>query len=337
MFVLDDVWDESKKIIGVCDDVKILRWASDVVTIICNKTDAEGQRGFLDICTVGCRCHEEGLSNHRHGCGSQCLTLPREVGTVLAVNIEGHPSLGVDSLFEFHLNGPGSHAHKTRCEYQWADQGMFYPTYRDLLTPSKVVANLQRPEDAGKALIVYGYDSAGQLLRREENGVWMDGYRVPTIFGVSLPDAEAPTIARITRVYKDMTVGSVGLGTTDVSGSGATGVLLATYEPDQQNPQFRRLRLNRCARWCRIAYMRASPVFNSRWDHVPMLSRVAFLLGMQARKHYSDQQSGDAHAYEADAARLEIEAQMKAEPPVYMPVQVIDRNSLKEKHDYNIV
>ena len=246
--------------------------------------------------------------------------------------MEGRPSLGVDSLFEFHLNGPGSnHTRNTACEHQWADQGAFHYTYRDLISPAQLVAFLQRPEDNGKSLIVYGYDDVGQLLRREENGIWLNGYRVPTIFGVAVPDSQAPRIARITGVFKDIFVGSVRLATTDSSGT--TGVNLAVYEFDEQVPQYRRIKLNRCAKWVRIAYLRANPIFQSRADHVPMLSRIAFLIGMQARKDYSDRQWADAHAAEADAARLEVEAQMKAEPPVYMPIQVIDRNSPRSKED----
>jgi hypothetical protein len=334
VFTVDAIYDEGKKIIGACDDTKFFRWCSDVTTIVCNKADLEAQKGVIDICTVGCRCHDRGLTNHERGCGSACVTMPREVGTVLAVNVEGRPSLGVDQLFSFHLNGPGDRPLHTRCEHQWQDQGANHSTYRDLLTPALLVAYLQRPEDAGKALIVYGYDSAGQLLRREEGGVWLNGYRVPTIYGVAMPDAGAPLIARITGVFKDSTVGSVRLATIDSSGS--TGVNLAVYEPDENVPQYRRITLNRCARWVRVAYMRANPIYTSRFDHIPMLSRAAFLIGMQARKDYSDRQWADAHSAEADAARLEIEAQQKIEPPVYMPVQVIDRNNPRDKSDYDI-
>lgn len=302
--------------------------------MLCNKEDAEAQKGVIDICTVGCRCHD--LHHHERGCGSACVTMPREVGTVLAVNIEGRPALGMDQLFSFHLNGPGDRQGRTRCEHQWQDQGANHSTYRDLLTPAMLVAYLQRPEDNGKSLIVYGFDSTGQLLRREENGVWLNGYRVPTIFGVAMPDVGAPSIARITGVFKDPTVGSMRLATLD-SGGGNTGVNLAVYEPDETLPQYRRITLNRCANWVRVAYMRANPIFTSRFDHIPMLSRVAFLIGMQARKDYSDRQWGDAQAAEATAARLEIEAQRKIEPPTYMPVQVIDRNNPKNKEDFDIV
>lgn len=330
MFRVDDVYDESKKVIGTCDDTKLFRWMGDVVTMIANKGDFEGWKGSLDICTVGCNCPATTPPTpcYRNlSCGRRCITLPREVETVLGVNIGGKPSLGFGTLFNFHLNGPGDC--KQSCQWSWQDQGNWHCTHRDIITPIKVVAYLQTPEDNGKQLIVFGYDGNGNLLRRQVNGEWINGYQVPTVHGVALPDAGAPLIARITGVFKERTVSSVRLASIDNT------VQLANYEPDETLPQYRRIIINRSSNWVRIAYMKSNPIFNSRWDHIPLRSRVGFLLGMQARKHYADSQIGDAHAYEADAARLEIEAQLKAEPiTTHMPLQVIDgMSSLRDKGD----
>jgi hypothetical protein len=60
------------------------------------------------------------------------------------------------------------------------------------------------------------------------------------------------------------------------------------------------------------------------------------LLAVRACKFYSEQDLANAHAYEADATRLELEAQQQLEPPTFMPVQVIDRNSPSSKDDYDI-
>lgn len=333
MFRVDDVYDEAKKIIGVCDDTKLFRWLGDSVSLVANKMDLEGWKGYLDICTNGCTCQGTGVGcNQPAGCGKRCFSLPREVETVIGVNIGGHPALGQNALFQFHLNGPGSC--KQTCEWQWMDQGQFHCTYRDILIPSKLVAYLETSEDNDKALIVYGYDSNGQVLRRQEGGVWLNGYRVPTVYGVAMPDANAPAIARITGVFKDMTVGSIRLSTIDDSGT--TGILLGVYEPDETLPQYRRIQTTRCADWVRVAYLKVNPIFHSRYDHIPMKSRVALLMAVQARKHYSDNQLDDAHGYEADASRIELEAQMKAEPPVATPIQVIDLSQPRDKTDYDI-
>lgn len=332
MLRIDDVWDEAKGIFGACDDVKLLKWLSDAVALVANKSDLEGYKGTLDICSVGCSCSEEKPCSS-NTCGKRCVTLPREVETVLAVNIGGQPTLGFGTLFNFHLNGPGDC--RGTCMWSWQDQGQWHSTYRDLITPAKLVAYLNTPEDNGKQLIVYGYDDKGNVLRRMVGGKWENGYQVPTIFGVALPDVGAPNIARITGVFKDRTISTVRLSTID--DSGGTGVTLSILEPDEQVPQYRRIILNRACTWVRIAYRKGNPIFHSRYDHVPLKSRRAFLLAVQAVKSYDDLQIAEAHAYEADAARLEIEAQNVTEPTTTLsPPQIVDWNNLRDKSDYGI-
>jgi hypothetical protein len=333
MFIVDDIYDEAKKIFGACDDTKLFRWIGDAASLIINKGDFEGLKGTLDICTAGgCGC-SQGVntctSNAR--CGRRCVTLPREVNNVLAVNIGGKPTLGYGQLFNFHLNGPGDC--KTTCDWSWQDQGNWHATFRDIGTPTKVISYLQTDEDNGKKLIVYGYDDKGQKLRRKVGGDWLDGYQVPTIFGLAVPDTSAPKIARITGVFKDLTAGSIRLASIDEDNN---SVPLAVYEPDERIPQYRRIQLNRSCNWVRIAYMKAPGTFSSRYDHIPLHSRVGFLLAMTARKRYSEYELAEAHAFEADAARLEIEAQMKVEPATYNPLQVVDLNNPRDKADYDI-
>jgi hypothetical protein len=85
--------------------------------------------------------------------------------------------------------------------------------------------------------------------------------------------------------------------------------------------------------------MRKNPVFTSLYDHVPLRSRVGFLLGLQARKYYSNEKLAEAQAYEVNATRLELEAQNKVEPNTTVsPIQVMDGSgALTDKHDYDIV
>lgn len=330
MFRVDDVFDEAKKIIGICDDIKVFRWLGDAASLICNKADLEGLKGTLDICSAGCSC--TGSTPCRSNCGRQCLTMPREVETVIGVNIGGRPALGYAQLFNHHLNGPGDC--RISCEWSWQDLGGYFSTFRDLITPAKLVVYTQTPADNNKEFIVYGYDDSGNILRRQVNGVWQNGLAIPTIFGAAIPDADAPNVARITGIFKQSSVGSMRLSTID--DSGATGVLLGIYEPDETVPQFRRIQLNRCCNWARVSYLKSSPTFHSRYDHIPLKSRRAFLLAVQAVKHYEDLQIADAHAFEADAARLEVEAQTKLDAPLFMPIQVVDLNSIRDKRDWCI-
>lgn len=318
MLTVEEIYDEGKKIFGGCNDTTFFRWCSDAVKLTANKSQFEGWKGWIDICTTG-------------SCGT-CATLPREVGTVLAVNIGGHPTLGRDQLFQFHLNGPGS-CHQG-CGYYWDDQGSFHPVYKDLVTPAKLVAYTQLSDDDGAELIVFGFDESNNPLRRKENGVWRNGYRVPTIHGYAIPDDEAPLVSRITAVQKDVTAGTIRLSTID--SSGPYGVNLAVYEPDETLPQYRRIKLQKCCSWIRVAYRKAHNNITSRYDHIPLNNRMGFLLALRACKFYNEQDLANAHAYEADAARLEIEEQATLEPPTMAPIQVVDGNSIKDKSDWYI-
>lgn len=332
MFTVNDVYDEAKNIIGSCDDTKLFRWLGDAVSMLANKEDLEGWKGYLDICTGHCGGCNGDTCNNPAGCGRRVVTLPREVETVIGVNIGGQPVLGRNQLFQFHLNGPGSC--RTTCEWAYSDMGNFHVTYKDLLTPALLVGYSGTAADNGKSFIVYGYDKLGNVLRRQEGGIWLNGFRVPLIYGYAVPEVGAPEVARITGLYKDPTVMSARLATIDSGGS--TGVLLGIYEPDETTPQLRRIQLNRSCNWVRIAYRKTNPIFASKSDHIPLKSRVALLVAVQSRKHYASNQWADAHAAEADAARLELEAQYTAEAPNYMPPQVIDMSNPRDKYDYDI-
>ncbi len=316
MFQVNDVWDEAKKIVGVCDDARLLVWLGDAVDLIANKGEFEGWKGSIDICTTG---------------QGRCVSLPREVGTVYAVNINGKPSLGFGQLFNFHLNGPGDD--HPACEWSWQEQGV-HATYRDIDVPSKIIAYAQNEEDDGKRFMVYGYDNQGNRLRHIVSGEYVDGYPVPVIYGYAVPADDAPVVARILHIVKDDMVGTARLSTID--NDGATGILLGVYEPDEKIPQLRRIKLGKCASWVRVAYRKTTPNFTSKCDRVPLKSRLALLLALQARKFYSERNLAEAHGYEADAARLEIEAQNALESPVMFPVQVVDRNNLQDKCDFDI-
>lgn len=332
MFQVQDVYDDAKKIVGICDDNKLFRLMTEAVTLVANKADLEGWKGFLDICTAGCHCRDTTTCNNPAGCGRRLISLPREVETIIGVNIGGQPVLGYNQLFEFHLNGPGSC--RTVCEWKWQDQGDYHFTYKDIHRPSKLVAYTQLPDDNGAQLIVYGYDDQGNVLQRLVNGIWVSGYQVPTIYGVALPDVGAPKIARITGVTKAKTAGSIRLSTID--DTGATGTLLAVYEPDETTPQFRRILLNRSCNWVRIAYLKTNPLLSSQTDRIPLNSRIGFLLALKAVKSYLEIQIENAHMFEADATRIEIEAQQKKEAGTYMPPQIIDMSNPRDKYDYDI-
>lgn len=307
MLVAEHIRDDAEEVFGHCNEPKLFRYITDSVRLLANKGEIDPLVGSVDLCVDG-----------------QCVSLVREIETVLAVNIGGHPALGRDELFSFHLNGPGDFC--TPCDFTWVNSGGF-PTYRDLRCPGKLVAALDRPEDAGKMLKVFGFDDQNRPLRTQVGAGWVDGYLVPTVFGYPLPDAGAPTVGRIVDIQKDPTIGNVRLSTFD--NSTTSGTLLGVFEPDETLPRYRRIRINRNCSWVRIQYRRRSLDVTSWNDRIYLHSRLALVLAMRAVKKYSEADLGSALGFEAQATRLLTEQESVLSAPVNNPVQVDDRVSIK--------
>lgn len=307
MLTANDIWDDAEVIFGICDETKLLVKISDAVELLVNKGEIETLVGFVDICVDG-----------------QAVTLPREVETVLGVNIGGHPAIGRDELFSFHLNGPGDFC--TSCRYSWENVGAF-PTYKDIRCPSKLVSFVDNAQDAGKKLRVFGYDEHQRQLRQEIGGVWYDGYLVPTIYGYAVPEANAPRVARITYIEKDLTVANIRLSSYDNDTN--YGTLIGVFEPTETRPSYRRIKLSHCADWVRLAYRRRSNRLTSRHDRILLHSRPALLLSMRAIKKYEEAQLSTALAFEAQATRLLTEKESVLTSPTANPIQVNDRAGLK--------
>jgi hypothetical protein len=113
--------------------------------------------------------------------------------------------------------------------------------------------------------------------------------------------------------------------------------VIGIYEPDEVEPWYRRIKLGKTATWVRLAYRKNAPTILSKYDRIPMHSRMSLLLAMKALKHYREDNLADAHAFELDALRLESEASERAESPNTSPVQVVDLNQLQDKCDWEIV
>lgn len=303
MLTVDEIYEEASEIFGHCDQPKLLRWITDAVQLLANKGEIDPLVGFVDICVDG-----------------SCVTLPREVETVLGVNIGGHPALGRDETFSFHLNGPGDYC--TPCNYTWTNSGGF-PTYRDLRCPGKLIAFLDSAEDEGKELRVFGFDDENRPLRTKVGNTWQDGYLVPTIFNYALPDSTAPVISRITSIRKAVTVANVRLSSFDNSSS--SGTLLGVYEHDETEPRYRRIKLHHSASWVRLMYRRRSLELRTTRDRIFLHSRPALLLAMHAIKAYRQTDLAAAVQYEAQATRLLTERESVLTAPVSSPVQVSDR------------
>lgn len=313
--LVKEIYNEAQKIFGHCAFPILLRWITDSVQLLADKGETDLLVGYLDLCVQG-----------------NCVTLPREVETILAVNICGCPTISRDVLFSFHNNGPGDGC---SCGWTWADQGNWF-TYKDIQCPSKLIAFLDSAEDQGKLLRVFGFDDQNRLLRTKIGDVWEDGLRVPTIFGYALPSSSDPYVSRITGIVKDLTVANVRLSSFDNAANvtGGTGTLLGVFEPDETEPRYRRIKLGHCGGWVRICYRRRSYELRSLEDRIFITSRLALLMSMRAVRAYGDGDIPNGNAYEANATRMLTEREFSLTGPARMPIQVDDRNSISDRCDY---
>lgn len=300
--IVDDVWADAVEVFGTCDEPVMYRRINDAIELLVSKGDWQPLFCYVDVCTSG-----------------GCAVLPSDVETPLAAIIDGVPALARHELYRYHLNGPGDRYRTAR--WEWEDGGLA-ATMRDLAVPSKLVARLDRPEDSGTLLWVYGYDKVGALVRTHQpDGSFVDGYQVPTMFGWSLPDSAAPEFARITGVRKAKTVGRVRLATVDWNPMTHEGDLLGDYQPNELEPSYRRVRLSACSSHVRFYVRRKTFRVASRTDFIPLHHGFALRLGMQSIRAYIDRDAGLGMDFESQAVRLLSERESAVTPPGGLAMQ----------------
>jgi len=209
------------------------------------------------------------------------ITLPNDVGTILAVNVGGHPTLVRDEYFHFHINGPGDE----ECHpCSMTDELGMHCTIRDPSAPVYLVAELDSALDNNKQIRLFGWDVDNKRIwTPDANGIMRDGFLVPTIYGNPTRSSIAPPINRIDRIQKDVTAGFVKLIAVDQNTlQGHT--LIGYYQPNETDPQYRRIRVARHA-WARIKYKKANPELTSINDWIPIDNREALLQFLKAVKY----------------------------------------------------
>lgn len=306
MFQVRDVFEDARKIFRHCTEDLIFQRLGDAIELLTIKGEFDPLLGYVDICIV-----------------DQCITLPREIEQVLAINLDGKPVIGKNPFHTFHLNGPGDFLND---RFSWTDIGQF-PTYRDLPCPGKLISFVDKEVDQGIELRVFGFDDQNRPLRTLINGVWEDGHIVPTIFGYAVPASSDPVVSRITSIVKERSAGDIRLSSLD--NSSTSGTLIGIFEPDETIPEYRRIRLGYRAKWARVTYRKRTYRVTSMNDRILLHNRLALILAMRAVQFWHDTDMENATAYEAHAVRILTEKEMSIEGPMSTPIQVQDRNSIK--------
>lgn len=311
MFRVSDIEQDVKRVLGACSDEDFFRRLNQAVEILSTEGDWDPLFGFVDICS-----------------SETCVVLPREVGTVLAVNVCDRPTLGHDWLFSFHLNGPGTAG--PAVEWHWSDR-LPIPVFRQP-NGGVISAMLEKPSDTGKTLRVYGYDLGGKWIRTLENGSWVDGFLVPLQYGSSAVNPNAPRVQRIERVSKDATSGYVRLYSYD----GSSKTRIAEYAPDERDPGYRAIHLSGVDGECRslrVAFKKGDRELTSLTDLVPLHSKYALVLMCKALRKFDEDRLEEGEAYQRKAVQLLTKRQLSGSPPTAPSFQVSNGNLLSDRGD----
>lgn len=301
MFV-SEVIEEARTVLGKCDNAYLFRRLTDAVKLANNQADFEVNLGQMDICVC-----------------DGCATLPADVGTVLAVNSGGYPTLIRDQWYQYHINGRGS-SDCTPCGY--TDELGRVCTFRDPSSPVLLVAQVENALDSNVEVRVFGWDDSGKRIYTEgEGGILEDGFLVPTAYGFPVPSSVAPAIARIDRIQKPVTNGFIKLIAIDPT-TLASHTLIGYYEPWETVPNYRRIKVNDRS-WIRLKYLKAVNDVRGLSDWIAIDNREALLLLLKAVKFRLENQIGQAKEYEIEGMRLLSNEAERLRPPGPQTPQII--------------
>lgn len=297
---VSSILTEAKDVLGKCDLTTVYKRITDAVRLA--NANAKGNDwNIAEMDLTVC---------------DGCVTLPADVGTVLAVNRDGWPTLMRDQWYQYHINGAGSCAWR---DWAYTDEVGQVCTYRDPSEPVKLVANVETAADSNCLLRVYGWDADGKrIYTPDDDNVLQDGFLVPTTFGFSIPSSTAPAIGRIDRIIKAETQGFVQLVAVDPDTLESVNQI-GYYLPWETTPSYRRIRVPDES-WIRIKYRRKDLEVRSSSDWINIENREALLLLLKAVKFRLDNALEQGRAYEAEGLRLlSAEAEMLRPPSVVGP------------------
>lgn len=164
-----------------------------------------------------------------------CVALPRELESILAVNINGIPRRVNSQWFEFLEGGPGSHpGNGWIAGHDLQDRGNAV-TFRDICGAKYIRVYCDLNEDTGKRILIRGFDENGNRVQTFVDGSWIDGEYIS--LEPPYPQVSVNQFTYIESVVKDTTKGFVRLYQFD---GVSTQSAIAIYWPDETLPVYRR-------------------------------------------------------------------------------------------------
>ena len=310
---------QSQDVLGIGDRDAIIDYLQRAIELAAWKANWDPYLGTMDIC-----CDE---------CG--CVTLPSEVGVILACNVGGFPALFRNSWFEYHINGPGSRSGAMgygglagpTTGYVWDDKGPV-ACFEDIKHWSYVAAFVEDQVDgsSGLEMQVFGETMDGNYNQKEvltipAAGASTPGIFVPLIWQSAATDTHATQLRRITRVIKPVTRSYVKL----IAFPGqqqAQGRTIGYYAPNETDPQYRRIQVSAQCKWVRIKYRRSEIKFVNDTDIIPLPSKQALICLLKAIRFQDTNELANAEAYEQKAVQIMMDRELIEAGPATFKLQV---------------
>lgn len=281
-------------VFGSCDDTACFEAISSALS--------RGNNGALFQPSIGemalCVC-------------SGCTTLPADVQTILTVNQGRWPMVIRSEWFEYSLSGTGS---QDCVPCGFSTIGGFFSTIKDVEGPCSVIAEIENAADNQKEVRVFGWDSEGKrIYTLGPDGVLQDGFLVPTVYGFSQPNPDAPFISRIDRVRKAETNGLVRLIAIN-STDDTKRTLLGHYLPWETAPLYQRIK-TACKTYLRIKYKRKDLKVRGLGDWINIENEEALFFLLKAVRYGAQDDYDRSHAAMAEGMRLLSEEQQSKMSP----------------------
>lgn len=299
-----DFYPQAKQAFAGCDEATVLARLTDAVKLLVNKGINDPLLGEIQICVC-----------------DGCITLPRDVGTVLGIDICGQPTLLNDQFFKFHINGPGVFA---GCGVI-TEMGQVC-TYKDPSEPAYLIAEVTSAADNNKKLRVFANEAGTgkKIFTPGPNGILQEGFLVPMIFGFSKPVPGVPPLGSIYRILRDETKDFVKLIAIRAS-DGASQTKIGEFEPDEVQPTYRRIKVPHKSPVI-VKYKKATLKITSLRSWINVDNEEALRLACRAVKFRLDDKYTQAIAAEQEASRIlaeETAAKLPAGPRVPMIINGI--------------
>lgn len=250
---VSDIYEEVKEVTGTCDEGVNFRAITRAVELLANSGLFDPLIGTIDFSVNG----------------AYYVALPRDVKSVLRININNNPSVARNRIFEFTPNTPGTNEGE-EVGWQWHERG--YACIQDeRKLPSKLRYVVTTANDIGKTLTVRGIDPTG--FEREDVLIGSAANSVASKY----------TYSEVRQVLRDATEAEASL----FSETGS----IARYYADETVPEYRVIKLSATGVAVRMIYRRNVFKITAQTDIIPLHSPMAVIQAvvgvrlMQERKY----------------------------------------------------